>query len=111
MRARSCSGLRPVCTSICASGSSWRRSSMPSCAIRSAIRMRKCASSITPSYSLLSLLSLKAELAQAHFKFVQCLDQVCFLEEAQVADAENLTFELLLASAKDHAIHLAHLFE
>src|SRR5260370_10586182 len=119
MRASSCSGVRPVCMSICASGSSWRSRSMPSSAIRSATRIRirffslLCASSITALplyYSPCNLLLLKTELAHALFKDIHGFYQVYFLEKAQVAHAENLALQVLLPAPKNPTGFLAPLF-
>src|SRR2546425_8556179 len=106
----SCSGLRPRCTSICASGSCERRRSIPSCAMRSAISILISSATFpcsTPIVPRSSHLCFKTESSQAHLHFIHCLYQVYFLEEAEMPHAENLSFQVLLSSTKDDVILLA----
>src|SRR5712692_8487141 len=103
----SCSGLKSRRMSMCASGSCERKRSMPSCAMRSAIRILissatlPCSSSIVPGSSLLRF---KTKREQAYLHRIHGLNQVHFLEEAEMSHAEYLALQVLLSAAKDNVI-------
>src|SRR6266567_7780595 len=129
MRASNCSGLSPTSTSTCASGNSLCKRSVPSCAIRSATSMRIVSATLScvpPIYIISSLLPgrprgspwspwkcsfLKSKLLQSALHLIQRLHQVYLLEEAHMPHAENLTVQVFLPAAEDHAILCAHLLQ
>src|SRR5258708_22302490 len=113
--ARSCSGLRPVRTSISASGSSARKRSRPSCAISSAIRIfgivgPSLCSSI-PMVVRAFFLFLIAKLCEANFQPIQGCCQLLFHNVAQVANAEDFAVQLPLSASQYHTILFAQFLE
>src|SRR6266567_3472890 len=115
------SGFIPGRSSICAWGSSVRKSATPSFAMRSVISIlivstfSSCATDIFHCSSLLIYfafaLSLKSKLGQSLFHRVHCLGQISLLEKAEVTHAEYLAVQVFLSSAQHNPILFAQLFQ
>src|SRR6266702_1419252 len=58
-----------------------------------------------------SLIGIKTELSQSYLHCIHRLDQVYFLEKAEMPHPEDLPLQVLLSASKDHVILFAQCLE